>query len=422
MKARLFGVIALLLFAVSQLMAAAEDRPTPAQARITAAEQAIEKDPENYLAYNELALALARRAREISDVTYYKKADEALAKSFEISPNNFEGQRVAVWILLGKHEFAKARDAARELNRLMPDDLLVYGFLADANVELGNYKEAEEAAQWMLDMRPGNVPGLTRGAYLRELFGDIEGALEFMMQAFQRTPVQEREDRAWILTQAAHLELQRGQPDAADKLLQAAFDLFPSYHYSLVNLARVRTAQGRYSEAIEPLRKLIETAPYPENMYLLAEAQQRAGQTEDAARTFTEFERKALLEVDWADNSNRELIFYYADHADNPQEALRIAEKEYARRHDAFTLDAYAWALHVNGRCQEARQQIEVALAVGVHDARLLYHAGVIASKLDDAAAARMYFEKALRVNPVSEYSQATQDALEKIDPMRAGL
>ena len=39
----------------------------------------------------------------------------------------------------------------------------------------------------MLDLRPGNVPVLTRGAYLRELFGDVDGALEFMTDAFDRT-------------------------------------------------------------------------------------------------------------------------------------------------------------------------------------------------------------------------------------------
>ena len=53
--------------------------------------------------------------------------------------------------------------------------MLVYGFLVDAYAELGDYAEAEKAAQWMLDLRPGNVPGLTRAAYLRELFGDLDG-------------------------------------------------------------------------------------------------------------------------------------------------------------------------------------------------------------------------------------------------------
>ena len=30
----------------------------------------------------------------------------------------------------------------------------------------------------MLDLRPGNLPGLTRAAYLRELFGDLDGSVE----------------------------------------------------------------------------------------------------------------------------------------------------------------------------------------------------------------------------------------------------
>ena len=40
----------------------------------------------------------------------------------------------------------------------------------------------------MLDLRPGNVPAVTRAAYLREMFGDVEGALELMAQALDATP------------------------------------------------------------------------------------------------------------------------------------------------------------------------------------------------------------------------------------------
>ena len=41
---------------------------------------------------------------------------------------------------------------------------------------------------------------------------------------------------------------------------------------------------------------------------------------------------------------------YYADYAKEPAKALDVAQREYARRHDVFTLDCYAWALHVNGQ------------------------------------------------------------------------
>jgi hypothetical protein len=79
-----------------------------------------------------------------------------------------------------------------------------------------------------------------------------------------------------------------------------------------------------------------------------------------------------------ADNANRELIFYYANRARKPAEALRVAEMEIARRQDVYTLDAYAWALHVNNRHAEARRQIDRALAVGVVDPLILKHADAI--------------------------------------------
>ena len=185
--------------------------PSPAERSMAQANRLIEKNPKNFEAYNALALALSRRARESSDVKFYAQAEETLKKSFEISPGNFDGERIHVWLLLGKHEFAAAREEARKLNKKMPDDVMVYGFLTDANIELGNYKEAEDSAQLMLDLRPGNLPGLTRAAYLRELFGDLDGSVELMNMAYQSTPPSEAEDRAWILSQIGHLQLMSGK-------------------------------------------------------------------------------------------------------------------------------------------------------------------------------------------------------------------
>jgi tetratricopeptide (TPR) repeat protein len=115
---------------------------------------------------------------------------------------------------------------AKALNKRVPDDVMVYGLLTDANVELGNYKDAEIAAQWMLNLRPGNLPALTRAARLRELFGDAEGAYELMEMAYQSTPPTETGERACILTQMGHLRLASGSTDAAEKLFQQALTSF----------------------------------------------------------------------------------------------------------------------------------------------------------------------------------------------------
>lgn len=372
---------------------------SPAEQGMAQAQRLIEKNPNNYEAYNALALALSRRARETSDVKFYADAEETLKKSFEISPDNFDGERIKVWLLLGKHKFAAAREEALELNKRMPDDVMVYGFLTDANVELGNYDEAEKAAQLMLNLRPGNSPGITRAAYLRELFGDVDGALELMNMALESTSPSEVEDSAWMLTQMAHLQLSVGRLTDAQKNLQKALTLFPGYHYALGNLAKVRVAEKRYDEAVQLLQQRYQAAPHAENLYDLAEALQWAGKAEEAKKAFAEFKLKSLAETVRADNSNRELIFYYADHAQQPLKALEVAKREFARRHDVYTLDAYAWSLHVNGRNQEARQQIETALVVGIRDAKIIRHAGEIALAMGDQLAAQKYFNQAANLD-----------------------
>ena len=372
---------------------------SPAERSMAQAKKLIDKNPNDFEAYNALALALSRRARETSSVVFYGQAEEALQKSFAISPDNFDGQRIRVWLLLGKHEFAAALEGAKKLNQKMPDDVMLYGFLADANVELGNYKDAETAAQWMLDLKAGNMPGLTRAAYLRELFGDIEGSLQLMEMAYQSNPPGEAEDGAWIVTQMAHLNLAMGKIEEAETLSRQALEMFSNYHYALGNLAKVRIRQKRYEEAVELLRQRYQAAPHAENLFDLAQALQLAGHQDEAQRAFAEFEQKSLLETNRADNSNHELVFYYADYAKQPAKALEVARREYARRPDVFTLDCYAWALHLNGQYDEAIRQIGTALAVGIRDAKLFWHAGEIELAAGDHAAAERYLRQSAELN-----------------------
>lgn len=380
------GSFAGVLLVASLALAGEGIRPTPAEVRISQARGTLEKHPDYYQAYNELALALARRARETGEPAHYQQAEEALENSFRLQPGNFEGRKVQCWLLLGKHEFERARALARELNRRAPDDVLVYGFLADANAELGDYDEAEAAAQWMLDLRPGNIPGLTRAAYLREIHGDLDGALELMRMAYDQTDLGEREDRAWLLTQIGHLQLVGGKHPEAESALTEALRLFPRYHYALGTLGTLRMEQHRWAEAVELFEQRYAVAPQPENLYPLAEALERAGRSREARRAFHTFEQRALKESGGSDNANRELIFYYIDHAHEPARALRLAEREFARREDVYTLDAYAWALHANGRDGEAQSLIDRVRKIGAHSPLLRSHADAIAARLAQKA------------------------------------
>jgi tetratricopeptide (TPR) repeat protein len=411
------ALAACLLGAAAPLLAQTGHAQTgsPAEQRIAWARKAIEANPKQVQPYNDLALALSRRARETGDPTYYDRASEAIDSALALDATNFDARKMQVWILLGKHQFAKAYDAAVALNKQVPDDVLVYGFVADASAETGKYKEAEDAVQWMLDMRPANLSGLTRAAYLRELFGDVDGAIELFGSAFGRMAPGEVEDRAWILSQVGHLYLSIGREREAEEALQGALQLFPRYHYALGYLAQVRLAQSRPEEAVTLLRQLCETLPHAENVYALAEALDVAGHATEARQAYAEFEKKALAESATHDNANRELITYYADHAGRPREALRIAEIEYERRHDLFTRETYAWALAANNRYAEAQKEMDTALAVGIRNPELFYRAGVIAAGLNERQAAARWFERSLAQAPHSRVAEAARKQLDRL-------
>jgi tetratricopeptide (TPR) repeat protein len=374
---------------------------SPAEQSIAEARKAISEKPAEYAGYNLLASALVHRAQETSDVAFYTQAEDAVKKSLELARRNFDAEKIQVSILLGEHEYPAALEGAKTLNKRVPDDVMVYGLLTDANVALGNYKDAEDSAQWMLNLRPGNLPALIRAAGLRELFGEDEGAYQLVELAYQSTPPTDIPSRAALLTQMGHLRFAYANTDSAEKLLQQALTVSPGYPAALGNLAELRIAQKRYQEAVTLLQQRYQSVPRPGNLYQLAEALQLLGQGSDEKKAFAEFERQALQESDRKDNANRELIFYYADHAQQPAKALKVAQQEFAWRRDVYTLDAYAWALHVNGQDAAARTQIETALAVGIRDAKFFLHAGEISLNLGDTAAAERYLRQSAELNSI---------------------
>jgi tetratricopeptide (TPR) repeat protein len=382
------------------ILTAQNAAPTAAQKAIAGAEEQVQKNPAQSEPYNNLAKALVRRARETGDPEFYTQAERAVESSLRIAPENFEGLKARVMVLLGRREYTAALELARKLNKRIPDDVLMYGLIADACLALGDYQEAETSAQWMLDLRRGNLPGMIRGAFLRAAFGDSNGAIEWLTSAFKLTGPAEAEERAWLLTHIARLRLDSGRAELADQLATQALGIFPDYYFALEALAAARSAQGKYAEAADLLRRANRTRPRPEYLFGLGVALKAAGASADAGSAFADFERQARAAAERPDNANRELILYYADYAARPADALRIARAEIARRQDIATLDAFAWALQANGQYQEARAAIDKALKVGVREAGLFEHAAAIAEKLKDQTAASVYQRQARELRP----------------------
>jgi tetratricopeptide (TPR) repeat protein len=235
---------------------------TPAQQRIAAARQQIAADPKKVEAYNDLAVAFIRRANETASPDYDHQAAEAIAAGFRLAPQDFQLRKTQVALLLDQHEFARARDEAKDLNLHNPDDAIIYGYLARAEIGLGDYHDAEDAAQWTLNLLPYNVPGLLIAADLRDHYDDPEGALELLHRAFAETSPGETGELASIANRIASIEIDLGKLDAASQILQRADELFPGYPETLKNRARV--SLGHPTEAATRPAPQKPVSPKPE--------------------------------------------------------------------------------------------------------------------------------------------------------------
>ena len=363
---------------------------SPVEARISAIEARINAKP-TASAYNELAAALCRKGRDTEDLAVYEQASIAIDKSLQLSKANYEARKLQVTILLGKHEFAQALKLATQLNHEVPDDLAGWASLVEANIFLGNYAAAEPQAQWLLDLRPGNTLGFEKSAVLRELFGDIPGAIEFVDESIRRTSPNDTDQRAFLLTQKARLQLVSGYDKEAAMVVQEALQLFPKSQLATEILARIRFTQGNFSDAAALFESRYRAVKSARNLYDWAEALESNGQKAEAADAFQRFHSQAEAESAKPFNANSQLIFFYLDRKHDAPVALALATKMIAERHDCETLDAYAWALYKNGRYSEAKAQIARALSVGVRDPLYFCRAAQIAAKAGDAVAAGNY-------------------------------
>ena len=368
---RILGVALLVVPAAAP---AASLSPSPAQRQIDAARATIQSRPADLKGYNSLAVGLTRRARETGDTAYYEEAWKALELARHLDSNNRQTLRISAWVSMGQHEFARAYAISEQYDRQYPGDSWNQSVMGDALMELGRYDEAEKAFQRMVDLKPGTA-AYSRVAYVRELRGDLNGALEIMRMALTSTESRESEDRAWLWVQIAHLQDISGDLDAADASYRSALAEFSGYHYALAGLAELTLRRGDAEEATRLAQQALSAAPHAERYLILADALRALGKEQEARAAEETFERLALQNVNKADNENHDLVLFYLERRPHPQWALSIAKIESSRRRDVHSLDRLAIALAANGEERQARRLMKRVLEIGTHDPLILRHA-----------------------------------------------
>src|SRR5712692_11667840 len=372
-------------------------------------ENRIKHDPEDFIALNKLAGYYLQRVRETGDLTYLKLASHAAQASLATMPpeRNTGGLTALTQVELTSHDFVAARDHAKRLTELEPDESYLYQLLGDAQLELGEYDNAKEAFRQM--ERLGGIQSLTRVAIeqrtarLAALRGDTDTASRSLQTALMLAlamPVPPRETVAWCRWQFGETAFSIGDYAAAEQHYRDALTTFPDYFRALASLGRVRAARGDLSGAIEYYEHAVGIIPDPAFVATLGDLLALSGKTDDAEKQYALVEYIEHVNATNQVAYNRQLALFYADHDRKLNEAITLAEAELQRRHDIYTYDTLAWVYGKNGRYADAWKAMEQALHLGTRDALLFFHAGMIAHGLGKREQARDYLHQAFTLNP----------------------
>ncbi|MFL6521451.1 MAG: tetratricopeptide repeat protein [Chthoniobacterales bacterium] len=367
-------------------------------------EEQVQKNPDDNAAWNRIADAHLRLLSSTGQLSHLSLASEAVEKSLKIANPAFNKAALALRtrVELSSHHFAEARRSAEQLRELMQDGTYALQLLGDALFSLGDYAEA--GAVWSKVPLPGNELAMEpRLSQLDWIHGNMAGArqrLEDTLPRAEKFASQFPDVPAWCHVQIGELAFRAGDWETAESHYQSALSQQPDYYSGLDHLAELRGAQGKVDEASALYLHLIERVDRPEFLQALGDLYLFAGKKEEAKV----WHERAL--AGYLDSVKRGEPLYdhhlaglYSDSLNQPEAAVQSARRDLAGRHSIQTYDALAWALFKAGKNAEALEFTSKALATGVLDAHILYHAGMIRMGSRDIPGGTAALQNAMKAN-----------------------
>ena len=343
------------------------------------------------------------KGRMTGDITQFLAAQQAYQTSVSIAPNSSPGHAGNARELATLHDFNGALQEANKTLAINPNALGALGVVFDSSVELGHISDAQVALadlkqaiqspsvavrQARLDFLQGNTAAAVQDAEAAAADDTAAADLPTTIAFYDYT--------------AAEYELLAGNLDAAQTQYQNALALLPGYPLAIFGEGRVAYARGDLPTAITLLQTATAALPRPDMLAFLGDLYSLTGDSAKATDQYATVDFIASMTASSGAGHvyDREYGLFLSDHDRNVAQALTLATDELNIRQDIYGYDAYAWALHANGRDADALDAINKAMALGTADAKIYLHAGLIeiANGLTDQGKAHL--QKALALNP----------------------
>jgi tetratricopeptide (TPR) repeat protein len=359
----------------------------------------IKNNPADIKSQVTLASIYLQEARITGNYEYYNEAALNTIKSIlDKDANNFDALTIKATVLLSQHQFEDALVVGEQLATLFPYNAYVQGLLVDANVELGNYAAALEAADKMISIRP-DIRSYSRIAYLREIHGDIPGAIDAMKLAVAAGAPGD-ENTEWCRFQMGKLYEKIGKLKEAEMNYAITLINRENYPYGLIGMAGIAVVKKDYSKALS----LYQQADTLINNHItkegIAEVYNLTGEAEKAKAMAAEI-LAHMKTISKAGNEDLEMAHAYIGMEDY-NNALEYAMEEHKRRPENIEVnETIAIIYYKQADYSNALKFIDAALKTNCKNPELLSYAGLIYFNSGKKDEAKNFLLQAVKNNPV---------------------
>lgn len=374
------------------------------KASIRALQDDIRKNPGNEKKKLMLALAYMQEARITGEHPhYYPLALDLLNDVISSNPRDknilFETLVAKATVQLSLHQFGEALITGNSALKLDTTTASLYGVFCDAYVELGNYPQAIAAADKMCSIRP-DIRSYSRISYLREIHGDVEGAIEAMNEAIL-SGLPGLEQTAWARISLGGLYESVGRLAEAEMQYKTALAERPHYAFAIGGLGRIESKKKNYAKAIEMLTEASEIIPEFSFKQTLASVYKTIGK-EKKARSITKELLESLAEDQDAGHSvDLEISNIHLDITEDLDEAYSYAKKEFKKRPENIDVcKTMAKIFYRKNDLKEAEKFITKASRTNKQDAEIFGLKGLVSYKSGHQEIGIALMNHALALNP----------------------
>jgi tetratricopeptide (TPR) repeat protein len=380
---------------------------------------AIEKDPESSYLNRKMALLMKEQKKYQESLDYAQRAialdpknignlillgdihalmdneDLAIAQYDKILALDPENQRVRLLlttILIRKQQFQKALTHLQILTEQRPELIIAHYYRGRINLEIGRYRDAEEAFLKALKLNESLEPALFDLGTLYQMTDRVTDAVDIYERLVKFYP-----DNIPVRERLVNLYFKLNLKEKAAQQIEEIKNHTKPGEPARQRLGLIYLQHGKIDESIEELNLIISAWPQDDkSRYYLATAYEEKGDSEKALEHFRDINPKSRYFV------NAQLqIAYILNTQEKYDEAIDVLEKAIILDNEKAELFLMLATVHETKKDYlKALEIVREGLRREPQNVNLIFRLGVILDKSGDKDSCIEQMKKILEINP----------------------